>query len=191
MRKKANTDFEKTLYDSTNNPFFGYTLEKLRHHVILVLVSHKADERMIRRNTKLPFHGFREHYSFCFQYLKTKLEIVMFNKPIYVCFTVLDISNILTTEFYYNKFQIYWKGKNTVELCENRYFQHKKSLNLLGILKVLTMAWILVNYTNLMSFWPSLKKKEIDWRKLGKSLVTTQFDRFFWDQGPILFQTTT
>ena len=49
-----------------------------------------------------------DHYS-KFSVYKFDKEKTVFDKPIYLGFTVLELSKLLLYELYYNKLQPYWK----------------------------------------------------------------------------------
>ena len=49
-----------------------------------------------------------DHYSM-FSVYKFDKETTLFNKPIYLGFTVLELSKLLMYEFYYHTLEPYWK----------------------------------------------------------------------------------
>ena len=91
-----------------NNAFFGKTMENVRDRTNLEFIDHSQTDQKIKRQSKLSFKGFVDHYS-KFSVYKFDKEKTVFDKPIYLGFTVLELSKLLMYEFYYNKLQPYWK----------------------------------------------------------------------------------
>ena len=91
LRKLAKNDFEKGLFKLMNNSVFGKTIENIRKHRDIQLVT--ADKKIIEMK-------------------KTKVKM---NKPIYLGLSILEISKILMYEFWYD----YMKPKynDNVRLC--------------------------------------------------------------------------
>ena len=107
-RTVANTNFEKDLYKLMNNAFFGKTMENVRDRTNLDFIDHSQIDQIIKRQSKLSFKGIVDHYS-KFSVYKFDKEKTVFDKPIYLGFTVLKLSKLLMYEFYYYKLQPYWK----------------------------------------------------------------------------------
>ena len=120
-RTKAKTNFEKDLYKLTNNAFFGKTMENVRDRTNLEFIPHtnikyriskkyqkiSKKNQIIKRQSKLSFKGITYHYSE-FSVYKFDKEKVIFDKPIYLGFSVLELSKLLMYEFYYHKLQPYY-----------------------------------------------------------------------------------
>ena len=104
MGKKSKSVFEKDFYKLMNNSVFGKTMENLRKRVNIKLVKTDGSENeKLRKIIDLP--NFNGHVKFsdelsAIQVNKTKLTI---NKPMYVGFSVLDLSKYLMYDWYYNK----------------------------------------------------------------------------------------
>ena len=109
-RTVAKTNFEKDLYKSMNNAFFGKTMENVRDRTNLEFIDQSQIDQIIKRQSKLSFKGIMDHYS-KFSVYKFDKEKTVFDKPIYLGFTVLELSKQLMYEFYYNKLQPYWQNK--------------------------------------------------------------------------------
>ena len=112
LRKLAKDDFEKDLFKVMNNAIFGKTMENIRKHRDIKLVT--TDEK---RNKLVSEHNYHT-----INYISEDLSIiemnktkVKMNKPIYLGLSILDISKILMYEFWYD----YMKPKygNKVKLC--------------------------------------------------------------------------
>ena len=108
-RTKAKTNFEKDLYKLMNNAFFGKTMENVRERTNLEFIPHTNIDQIIKRQSKLSFKGIVNHYSE-FSIYKFDKEKVIFDKPIYLGFSVLELSKLLMYEFYYHKLQPYYSS---------------------------------------------------------------------------------
>ena len=104
---KAKTIFEKDLYELMHNAFFGKTMENVRERENLEIIPHTTFDQIIKRQSKLSFKGINMHYS-TFSLYKFDKEKTVFDKPIYLGFSVLELSKLLMYEFYYHKLQPYY-----------------------------------------------------------------------------------
>ncbi|KYN23183.1 hypothetical protein ALC57_04403 [Trachymyrmex cornetzi] len=101
FRTHAKNDFEKNLYKLMNNAVFGKTMENVRNHVDVKLLT-KWDRRygaeaMIAK----PNYSHSIFAENLIAVELRKLE-VKFNKPIYVGMCILDISEVCLYEFHYD-----------------------------------------------------------------------------------------
>ena len=112
LRKLAKDDFEKDLFKLMNNAVFGKTMENIRKHRDIKLVS--TDKK---RNTLVsePNYHIMNYISEDLSIIEMNKTNVKMNKPIYLGLLILDISKILMYEFWYD----YMKPKygNDVKLC--------------------------------------------------------------------------
>ena len=112
LRKLARNDFEKDLFKLMNNSVFGKTMENIRKHRDIKLVT--TDKKRSKLVSEPNYHTINlisEDLSII-EMKKTKGKL---NKPIYLGLSVLEISKILMYEFWYN----YMKPKynDSVRLC--------------------------------------------------------------------------
>ena len=114
QRKLAKTDFEKNLYKLLNNALYGKTIENVRNHVNIDLISIYDEEKIMERQSKLSFDGLIKCYDEFIAY-KFKKSKITFKQPIYLGFSILELSKLLMYEYYYEKFQPYWQ--NNLQLC--------------------------------------------------------------------------
>ena len=108
-RTVSKTNFEKDLYKLMNNAFFGKTMENVRDRTNLEFIPHTNIDQIIKRQSKLSFKRITNHYSE-FSVYKFDKEKVIFDKPIYLGFSVLELSKLLMYEFYYHKLQPYYSS---------------------------------------------------------------------------------
>ena len=112
LRKAARNDFEKDLFKLMNNSVFGKTMENIRKHREIKLVT--TDKKRSKLVSEPNYHTIdliSEDLSII-EMKKTKVKI---NKPIYLGLPILEISRILMYEFWYD----YMKPKynDNVRLC--------------------------------------------------------------------------
>ena len=112
LRKLAKNDFEKDLFKLMNNSVFAKTMENIRKHRDIKLVT--TDRK---RNTLVsePNYHTINLISEDLSIIEMKKTKVKMNKPIYLGLSILEISKILMYEFWY----YYMKSKynNDVKLC--------------------------------------------------------------------------
>ena len=102
LRKKAKSAFEKDFYKLMKNSVFGKTMENLRLRVDIIRKDGTENEKMRKIIAKPNFNRrvkFSDELS-AIHVNKTKLTL---NKPIYVGFSVLDLSKHLLYDWYYNE----------------------------------------------------------------------------------------
>ena len=112
LRKLAKNDFEKDLFKLMNNSVFGKTMENIRNHRDIKLVT---TERKRSKLVSEPNYHTINLISEDLSIIEMKKTKVKMNKPIYLGLSILEISKILIYEFCYD----YMKPKynNDVKLC--------------------------------------------------------------------------
>ena len=96
VRKKLKNDFEKDFFALMNNAAFGKTLENVRKHRYIKLVS---TEKIRNYLASEPNYKFFTENRLPIEMEKT--EILM-NKPVYLQLSILELSKILMYEFRYD-----------------------------------------------------------------------------------------
>ena len=112
LRKAAKNDFEKYLFKLMNNFVFGKTMENIRKHRDIKLVTtDKTRSKLVSEPNYHTINLISEDLSII-EIKKTKVKM---NKPIYLGLSILEIRKILMYEFWYD----YMKPKyaNNVKLC--------------------------------------------------------------------------
>ena len=112
LRKVADNDFEKDFYKLMNNAVFGKTMENVRKHRDIKLVT--TDKKSSKLVSEPNYHTMN-YISEDLSIIEMKRMKVKMNKPIYLGLSILDFSKILMYEFWYD----YMKPKygNDVKLC--------------------------------------------------------------------------
>ena len=114
QRSKAKTEFEKHFYKLMNNSFYGKTIDNIRKYLNLDLIEKSDTHRILNRQSKLSFDDKIAEYEKFSLYSFNK-ESIKFTKPIYVGFSVLELSKLLMYEWFYDKMQPYF-GDDNLEL---------------------------------------------------------------------------
>ena len=99
LRKNGKNEFEKNFFKLMNNSVFGKTMENLRNHRDIKLVT--SDKRRKRLVSEPNYHShkkFSDHL-IAIEMKKTKVKMT---KPLYLGMSILDISKILMYEFWYD-----------------------------------------------------------------------------------------
>ena len=97
LRKKAQNEFEKNFFKLMNNSVFGKTMENVRNHRDIKLVT--SDKRRKRLVSEPNYHShkkFSEHLM-AIEMKKTKVKMT---KPLYLGMSILD--KTLMHKFWYN-----------------------------------------------------------------------------------------
>ena len=112
LRKLAKNDFEKDLFKLMNNSVFGKTMENIRKHRDIKLVT--TDKKRSKLVSEPNYHTINL-ISEDLSIIEVKKTKVKMNKPIYLGLSILEISKILMYEFWYD----YMKPKynDNVRLC--------------------------------------------------------------------------
>ena len=99
LRKKAKNDFEKEFFKLMNNSVFGKTMENVRKHRYIKLVT--TDEKRDKLVSEPNYHTTK-HFSENLLAIEMKKRKVKMNKPISLGMSILDISKTLMYEFWYD-----------------------------------------------------------------------------------------
>ena len=110
-RNKAKNDFEKDFYKLLNNTFYGKTMENVRNRLKIKYIKKDDHKEILKQQSKLTFNGIHKSYDNCDSYTHKQNEVLM-DKPIYLGFTVLELSKLLMYETYYDKLQPYFELEN-------------------------------------------------------------------------------
>ena len=112
LRKLVKNDFEKDFFKLMNNAVFGKTMENIRKHRDIKLVT--TDKKRSKLVSEPNYHtiNYNSEDLSIIDMNKTKVKL---NKPIYLGLPILEISKLSMCEFWY----AYMKSKygNNVKLC--------------------------------------------------------------------------
>ena len=97
LRKEAKNEFEKDFFKLMNNFIFGKTMENVRKHIDIKLVT--TDEKRNKLVSEPNYHTTKR-FSESLLAIEMKKSKVKMNKPIYLGMPILDISETLMYEFW-------------------------------------------------------------------------------------------
>ena len=112
LRKDSNNEFEKDFFKLMNNSVFGKTMENIRNHKDMKLVT--SDKKYLKYVMKPNFKGCQPFSKHLFAAEMGKIEITI-NKPVYLEQAILDLNKTLIYEFHYNYIRPKYGSK--VKLC--------------------------------------------------------------------------
>ena len=99
LRKEVKNEFEKDFFKLKNNAVFRKTMENVRKHRDIKLVTtDKRRNQLVSELNYLTSKYFSEHLM-AIEMKKTKVKM---NKPVYLGMSILDISKTLMYEFWYD-----------------------------------------------------------------------------------------
>ena len=96
LRTEAKNEFEKDFFKPMNNSVFGKTMENVRKHREIKLVT--KDERRNKLVSEPNYHTTK-HFSENLLATEMKKTKITMNKPVHLGMSILDISKTLTYEF--------------------------------------------------------------------------------------------
>ena len=99
LRTAATNDFEKDFFKLMNNSVFGKTMENIRKHRNIKLVT--TEEKYLRTVMKPSFKSGVLFGENLMGSEMGKIQVVM-NKPVYLGQAILDLSKIVMYEFHYD-----------------------------------------------------------------------------------------
>ena len=99
LRKEAKNEFEKDFFKLMNNFIFGKTMENVRGHRDIKLVT--TEEKRSKLVSEPNYHTTK-HFSKNLLAIEMKKTKVIMNKPVYLDMSILDISKTFMYEFWYD-----------------------------------------------------------------------------------------
>ena len=112
LRKEAKNDFEKDFFKLMNNSVFGKTMENVRKHRDIKLVT--TEKRRLKLVSKPNYHATK-HLSENLIAIEMRRTKVKMNKPIYLGASILNISKTLMYNFWYDYLKSKYNDK--AKLC--------------------------------------------------------------------------
>ena len=146
-RNKAKNDFEKDFYKLLNNAFYGKTMENVRNRIKVEFVKKDDTDKIIKQHSKLTFNGIHMSYENCDRYTFKQNEVLI-DKPIYLGFSVLELSKLLMYETYYDILQSY-SGQENLHLHYMDTDSFVLSINTKDIIKDLKNLEVIFDFSNL------------------------------------------
>ena len=104
QKNRAKNEFEKDFHILLKNPFCCKTMENVRNRLGLKLFQKDDTKNIIKQQSKLTLNRIHRSYGKCDSYFFRKNEVFM-HKPIYLGFTILELSKLHKYETSYDKSQ--------------------------------------------------------------------------------------
>ena len=98
-RMSATNDFEKDFFKLMIHSVYGKTMENLRKRINVRFVNNKKE---FLKYTSKPTYVTHKLFNKSFAAIHVIKPVLLLNKPIYVGFTVLDLSKWLMYDFHYD-----------------------------------------------------------------------------------------
>ena len=108
---EAKNDSEKDFHKLLNNSFYRKTMENVRNRIKVKFIIKDHTDNIIKQQFKLTINGIHRSYENYDSYTIKQNEVLM-DKPIYLGFSVLELSKLLLYETYYDKLQPYFAQEN-------------------------------------------------------------------------------
>ena len=134
LRKEAKNEFEKDFFKLMNNSVFGKTMENVRKHRDIKLVT--TEKRRIKLVSEPNYHTSKR-FSENFLAIEMKRTSVKMNKPLYLGMSILDIRKTLMHEFWYHYLKPKYNDK--AKLCYMDPDSFVINIYIYFFLKILTM----------------------------------------------------
>ena len=99
LRKEAKSEFEKDFFKLMNNSVFRKTMENVRKHRDIKLVT--TEEKRIKLVSEPNYHTTKR-FSENLLVIEMKKTKVKMNKPVYLGMSILDVIKTLMYEFWYD-----------------------------------------------------------------------------------------
>ena len=112
LRTEAKNDFEKDFFKLMTNSVFGKTMENVRNHRDIKLVT--TNERRNKLVSEPNYHTTK-YFSENLLAIEIRKTKILMNKPVYLGQAILDISKTLMYEFWYDYIKPKYNGK--AKLC--------------------------------------------------------------------------
>ena len=112
LRTEAKNNFEKYFFKLMNNAVFRKTMENVRNHRDIKLVT--TNQRRNQLASEPNYHTTK-YFSENLMAIEMKKIKVEMNKPVYLCMSILDVSKALMYEFCYD--YVKPKDNDKAKLC--------------------------------------------------------------------------
>lgn len=112
-RAQAKNAFEKDFYKLMNNSVFGKTMENVRRHINVDLVTSPLKfKKLVKKATYQRSKTFIEDGDGCLIAVNRQQVKVVMKKPVYTGFAVLDLSKVLMYQFHYLQILVKYGADN-------------------------------------------------------------------------------
>ena len=130
LRRTAKNEFEKDFFKLMNNSVFGKTMENIRNHKYMKLLTslEKYAKYVMKQNFKDGYPFSKE--LFAVEMGKNKIKM---NKPMHLGQAILDLSQTIMYEFHYDSMQPKYGSKINLCYMNTDYFLYEIEIRFLEI----------------------------------------------------------
>ena len=149
-RAQADSDFEKDYHKNLICSFIGKTLEDVRNRIKVEFVKNTNERKILKYQSRLDFDGIHKSYQDYDSYTFNS-NVVKMEKPIYLGFTILELSKLLMYETYYDKLQKYF-GIDGVQIHyqdTDAYIMSIKTTDVVNDITILQNRYKMFDFSNL------------------------------------------
>ena len=149
-RAEADSDFLKDYHKNLICSFFGETMEDVRNRIKVEFVKNTNERKILKYQSRLDFDGIHKSYQDYDSYT-FKSNVVKMEKPIYLGFTILELSKLLMYETYYDKLQKYF-GIDGIQIHyqdTDAFIMSIKTKNIINDLSNLQEQYKIFDFSNL------------------------------------------
>ena len=149
-RAQADSDFIRDYHKNLVCSFFGKTMEDVRNRIKVEFVKNTNERKILKYQSRLDFNGIHKSYQDYDSYT-FKSNVVKMEKPIYLGFTILELSKLLMYETYYDKLQKYF-GIDGIQIHyqdTDAFIMSLKTTNVINDLSNLQKQYNLFDFSNL------------------------------------------
>ena len=146
-RSLSKNDFEKDFHKILVNAFYGKGMENVRNRIKVVFINKDDNEKISKQQSKLTFNGIHKSYENYDSYTFKQNE-VLFDKLLYLGFSVLELSKLHMYSTYYDKLEPYF-GEENLQLHYMDTNSFVLSVNTQNIIKDLINLKDLFDFSNL------------------------------------------
>ena len=100
-RNKAKNDYERDFNRFLNNALYGKTMGDVRNRLKKEFIKKDDTDKVIKQQSELTFNGIHRSYENYNRYAFKQKEVLI-NKPIYLGFSLLELSELLMYKTYYD-----------------------------------------------------------------------------------------
>ena len=149
-RAAADSDFMKDYHKNLICSFFGKTMEDVRNRIKVEFVKNTDERKILRYHSRLDFNGIHKSYQDYDSYT-FKSNIIKMEKPIYLGFSILELSKLLMYETYYDELQNYF-GIDGIQIHyqdTDAFIMSLKTTNIINDLSILQNRYQIFDFSNL------------------------------------------
>ena len=120
LRTKSKTEFEKNIWKLMNNAFYGKTCENIRNRTDVKFVT--SEKQAIKLHTNPFYKGETIFIDDKLIAIQMGIKKVIFDKPIYIGMSVLDLSKLLMYKTFYDIILKQWPTAEIIGFDTDSFF---------------------------------------------------------------------